>query len=223
MTFGYGDIPILEAVNWIVNVGEFIGLVGPNGGGKTTLLNLIVGLLVPDDGEIKVFDQSPVKVRKSIGYVPQFADVDRSFPITVMDVVLMGRLGQTGFLGQYRRIDRELARQAMEQVGVGELRQRRLGSLSEGQKQRVLIARALATRPRLLILDEPTASVDSLAGQAISKLLEELRKSITIVMVSHDLELLSSHADRLFHVNQKLVPFQGQLVPFDGKPLPSRR
>jgi zinc transport system ATP-binding protein len=220
LSFGYGGALTLEAANLTIKRGEFVGLVGPNGGGKTTLLKLIIGLLLPDRGEVRVFDQHPTQVRKSIGYVPQFIDVDRSFPITVLDVVLMGRLGLTGFLGGYRQEDKAKAQYAMEQMGVWELSQQRLGNLSEGQRQRVLIARALAAEPRLLVLDEPTASVDSKAEGKISLVLEKLRRSITIVMVSHDLGLLKCHADRLIYVNRELLPFEGGKTAFTGKFMP---
>ncbi|NMB46436.1 MAG: ABC transporter ATP-binding protein [Firmicutes bacterium] len=222
VSFSYGNTPTLDAVDLRVETGEFLGLVGPNGGGKTTLLKLMLGLLVPGQGKIKVYGQPPERARKVIGYVPQFADVDRSFPISVMDVVLMGRLGLTGFLGMYTEGDRRIARLAMQRVGVWGLRHRRLGSLSEGQRQRVLIARALAVEPRLMVLDEPTASIDPTAEQAISQLLRELYRSTTIVMVSHDLELLNSHADRLLYVNRQLLPFEDGQMLFTGKLRPPR-
>jgi zinc transport system ATP-binding protein len=123
----------------------------------------------------------------------------------------MGRLGLTGFLGGYREEDKKAARRVMEQMGIWELRQRRLGNLSEGQRQRVLIARALAGEPRLLLLDEPTASVDAEAEAAITQVLGSLRKSITIIMVSHDFRLLKSHVDRIVYVNRRLRPVPGDL------------
>ncbi|NLY51762.1 MAG: ABC transporter ATP-binding protein [Firmicutes bacterium] len=209
--FTYGIGKALQGINLQVASGEFVGAIGPNGGGKTTLLKLIAGLLVPTSGQVRVFGQPAARSGRLIGYVPQFADVDRAFPITVEDVVLMGRLGLTSFLGGYREGDKKAARRAMEQVGVWELRQRRLGNLSEGQRQRVLIARALAGEPKLLLLDEPTASVDAEAEAAITEVLGRLHKSITIVMVSHDLELLKSHVDRIVYVNRRLQPVTGDL------------
>ncbi|NLA58656.1 MAG: ABC transporter ATP-binding protein [Firmicutes bacterium] len=209
--FTYGSGNTLQGVNLQVTEGEFLGVIGPNGGGKTTLLKLMAGLLAPVRGQVRVFGQPPARSGKLIGYVPQFADVDRTFPITVQDVVLMGRLGLTGFLGGYREEDKKAARRVMEQMGIWELRQRRLGNLSEGQRQRVLIARALAGEPRLLLLDEPTASVDAEAEAAITQVLGSLRKSITIIMVSHDFRLLKSHVDRIVYVNRRLRPVPGDL------------
>jgi zinc transport system ATP-binding protein len=209
--FSYGSDQILQCVNLELAAGEFLGVIGPNGGGKTTLLKLIAGLLTPASGQVRIFGQPVARSGRLIGYVPQFADVDRTFPITVLDVVLMGRLGLTSFLGSYGEADREAARKAMEQVGVWGLRQRRLGNLSEGQRQRVLIARALAGEPKLLLLDEPTASIDAEAEAAINHLLGELYRSIAIIMVSHDLQLLKSHVDRIIYVNRRLQPVEGDL------------
>lgn len=209
--FSYGTGNTLQGIDLQVTAGEFLGVIGPNGGGKTTLLKLIAGLLVPTSGQVRVFGQPAARSGRLIGYVPQFADVDRTFPITVQEVVLMGRLGLTTFLGGYREEDKQAARRAMEQMGVWELRQRRLGNLSEGQRQRVLIARAVAGEPRLLLLDEPTASVDGEAEAAISEVLGRLHKAITIIMVSHDLELLKSHVDRIIYVNRRLQPVVGDL------------
>ena len=202
--FSYGTGNTLQGINLRVAEGEFLGVVGPNGGGKTTLLKIIAGLLAPTRGQVRVFGRPAARCGRFIGYVPQFADVDLTFPITVRDVVLMGRLGFTSFLGGYREKDEKAARWAMEQVGVWDLRQKRLGNLSEGQKQRVLIARALAGEPRLLLLDEPTASVDAEAERAVVQVLRKLRKSMTIIMVSHDLQLLKDLVDRIVYVNRKL-------------------
>ena len=213
VAFSYGGTPTLENVSFTLEIGGSLGIVGPNGGGKTTLLKLMLGLLVPDKGEIRIFGQPPGEARKQIGYVPQYVDFDRSFPVTALDVVLMGRLGLTRLLGSYRQEDRRLAQQAMEQVGVWHLKQRRLGSLSEGQRQRVLLARALVTEPRLLVLDEPTASVDPVAEQEIMRLLGEMRENMTVIMVSHDLELLTSCVSRLVYVNRQVAPNKRDQIP----------
>lgn len=204
VTFSYGPNTALRDINLTVREGESLGIVGPNGGGKTTLLKLILGLLVPKEGRIAIFGKPPARITKEIGYVPQYAGFDRTFPITASEVVLMGRLGLGKLFPSYSKADRQVVRETMEDVGVWSLTNRRLGSLSEGQQQRVLLARALATRPRLLILDEPTASVDKVAEKEIARLLRELRRHITIVMVSHDLELLDECVDRLVYVNGQL-------------------
>ena len=165
-------------------------IVGPNGGGKTTLVKLILGLLRPQRGEVRVFGQPPHRARLRVGYMPQHVQHDPQFPVTVMDIVLMGRLGQ-GVLGWPGRADRRAAIDALAQVGMEEFRRRPFADLSGGQRQRVLIARALCCKPDLLLLDEPTSNVDSLVEARLLDLLRDLNRQMTIVMVSHDLGFVS--------------------------------
>lgn len=203
--FAYDAEPILEDITLNVAKGDFLGVVGPNGSGKTTLLKIILGLVHPLSGEVRVFGKPPERARQLIGYVPQHADLDSSFPISVMDVVLIGRLGKAPLLGRYRKADRQAAEEAMKEADVYTIRNRRFGALSGGQKQRVLIARALVGKPDLLLLDEPTTSVDGRVEQDIYEFLKDLNKKATILLVSHDLGFISSYVNRVACINQRLV------------------
>ncbi len=184
--FSYDGPPVLEDVNLGIPTGDFACVVGPNGGGKTTLLKLMLGLLAPQQGSVRVLGDNPELVRRRVGYVPQQSQFDPKFPVSAMDVALTGRLGRTGLFGPYRRRDRRWAEQALEEVGCMDLRKRAFPSLSGGQRQRVLIARALAGEPELLLLDEPTANLDIKVESEFQDLLAELNKRLTIVLVSHD-------------------------------------
>ena len=190
VTFSYNGNPVLEHVNVVIHQRDFVMIVGPNGGGKTTLLRLILGLLRPTRGHVRVFGQPPEQVRHRIGYMPQHAQVDPSFPVTVMDVTLMGRLRGRHF-GPFRRQDKQAAREALRLVEIADLEDRPFSDLSGGQRQRTLIARALASEPDLLLLDEPTASLDMAIEQELYDLLKRLNERLTIVMVSHDLGFVS--------------------------------
>jgi len=204
-------------------------IVGPNGGGKTTLVKLILGLLTPQRGEVRLFGQSPCRARRRVGYMPQHVQHDAQFPVTVMDIVLMGRLGQSGvaqppsavqtgghsrgrlchilqgLLGWPKRADRRAALDALRQVGLDDFGRRPFASLSGGQRQRVLIARALSGNPDLLLLDEPTSNVDSLVEARLLDLLRELNRRMTIVMVSHDLGFVSGFVESVICVNRRVV------------------
>jgi zinc transport system ATP-binding protein len=187
---------------------ESICIVGPNGGGKTTLLRLLLGQLRPTRGEVRIFGKPPEQARLQIGYMPQRSEYDSMFPVTVMDVVLMGRLGQTGlrgWLGWYGRKDRTAAREALEQVHMGDMARRPFAALSGGQRQRVLIARALCCQPKLLLLDEPMANVDSLVEARLFDELRQLAQRMTLVLVSHDLGFVTSLVERVICVNRKAV------------------
>ncbi len=203
--FAYDGPLVLEDITLTVEEGDFLGVVGPNGSGKTTLLKIILGLLHPMRGQVRVFGQAPEKARHLISYVPQHADLDASFPISVMDVVLIGRLRKAPALGRYRKSDRQAAEEAMREAEIETLRNRRFGTLSGGQKQRVLMARALVGKPELLLLDEPTASIDGRVEQGIYELLEKLNERVTIVLVSHDLGFISTYVNHVACVNRRLV------------------
>ncbi|NNF67886.1 MAG: metal ABC transporter ATP-binding protein [Gammaproteobacteria bacterium] len=185
--------------------GEFLGVVGPNGSGKTTLLRIILGLVQPDQGSVQILGQAPGIATGSIGYVAQFASFRRNFPISVQQTVLQGRLGLTRPVGRYRAADREAAREALQQVAAWNLRDKPIGVLSGGQLQRVLIARALAGQPRILLLDEPTSNVDMAAEEGIFGLLKELSQSMAIVLVSHDVGFVSEYVARVACVNEGIV------------------
>ena len=200
--FSYGKTLILNNVNILINPGEFVGIFGPNGGGKTTLLKLIMGFLKQDSGTVSLFGRPPEESRSLIGYVPQSNKVDRQFPITVEEVVQMGCLSKIRFLGTLNPIYKKKALQALEQVGMLDKRHESFGQLSGGQAQRVLIARALAGDPKILLLDEPTASVDPNAEQEILSILSSLKGSITILMVTHDLQTILQKTEKLLCVHR---------------------
>ncbi|MFQ5484164.1 MAG: metal ABC transporter ATP-binding protein, partial [Desulfobacterales bacterium] len=200
--FSYDGQSVLRDVSFAVNEGEFLALIGPNGGGKTTLVKLLLGLLTADRGYIRVFDQPPRKVAHRIGYVPQDIHINQNFPISVMDVVLMGRLISSRARRRYSKNDKLSAEKAMKELSVWELSDRRIGDLSGGQRQRVFIARALVTDPEILMLDEPTASVDTKGQGEIFEHLKQVNKKVTVVLVSHDLMIISSHIKSVACVNQ---------------------
>jgi len=201
----YGDLDALKDVSIQVEEGAFLGIIGPNGAGKTTLLKVILGLIEPDMGEAKIFGLPLTQAADKIGYVPQVSNFDRSFPINVLDVVLMARLGgRVRFFHQYQKEDIRKAEAVLEQLNLLHLKDRQIGKLSGGQLQRVLIARGLAVDPEIMLLDEPTASVDASSTSQIYKLLKELNEEKTIIVVTHDMAAVSSYFDTLACLNEKL-------------------
>lgn len=201
---GYDGEAVLEDVTLSVQERDFIGLIGPNGGGKTTLLKVLLGLLHPARGEVQIMGQDVKAGRRFVGYLPQTIEFDRDFPISVWDVVRMGRLGHRRLLQRYTAGDDDSVTEALRSVGMLDLRDRPMGALSGGQRQRVYIARALATEPSILLLDEPMASVDPQASAGIYELLRQLNERITILMVSHDMSAISSHVKTVGCLNRRL-------------------
>ena len=201
---GYDSEPVLEDINLSVRDLDFIGLISPNGGGKTTLFKVLLGLLPPVRGEVRVMGQSVEEGRRHIGYVPQSVEFDRDFPISVWEATRMGRLGHRRLLQRYTAEDDEIVAQALRSVDMLDLRDHPIGELSGGQRQRVYIARALATEPRILLLDEPMASVDPQVSAGVYELLNRLNERITILMVSHDMSAISSHVKTVGCLNRRL-------------------
>ncbi|MHC1636517.1 MAG: metal ABC transporter ATP-binding protein [Candidatus Methanospirareceae archaeon] len=200
----FDNVTVLESINLTVYEHDFLGIIGPNGGGKTTLLKVILGLIKPNRGKVSVFGCAPEYARRYVGYVPQYSPFDRTFPASVWDVVLMGRLGRTRIGRGYSEEDKRLARQALEMVEMFDFRKHPIGKLSGGQQQRVFIARALVAQPKLLLLDEPMASVDSAMQTELYELLEKLRQKMTIIMVSHDISAVSVYVNKIACLNRRL-------------------
>lgn len=178
----YNEVEALKNISFKVNKNDFIGIIGPNGGGKTTLLKTILGLITPDSGSVKIFNEN------GIGYVPQFAEFDKSFPISVSEVILMGLMKKKSiFFKRYNKTDIKKADDLMKQLDISNLKDKQIGRLSGGQLQKVLIARAMISKPGILLLDEPTASLDVKIKNEIYKMLLEFNKTMTIIIITHDI------------------------------------
>ena len=202
----YDNHPALEGVSLEIKEGEFVGVIGPNGGGKSTLIKAILGLVHVREGDIRIFDENNKSGRKNVGYVPQFAEVDRRFPISVIEVVMTSYLkgGLRPFF-RYTREHRAKAMTVLAKVGIEKLADRQIAELSGGEFQRVLIARALATEPKILLLDEPDASIDPASREHIYKLLSELNKEITIVLITHDVLAISTAITSVICLNREVI------------------
>ena len=210
VSFSYDEREVLSNVDLKIASGDFMAVIGPNGGGKTTLVKLILGLLAPKDGTVRVLGADPLSVRPAVGYVPQHALIQPSFPVTVHEVVLLGLRRQGGLLSLgrwpgYRPQDKAKAMETLRMVDMADLATRRFDALSGGQKQRVLVARALVSDPALLLFDEPTSNIDPQGKVCLFDLLSALSSSITIVMVSHDLISASTRISSVAVVNRKLI------------------
>ncbi len=207
--FSYGHLDVLENVTLTVNQGDFLALIGPNGSGKTTLIKIILGLLFPQQGTVLVFGKKPSQLnslRSRIGYVPQNNTIDFHFPINVYDFVMTGRYPLIGPGRRPGRKDKEAAHNALEQVNIEPLGSMQIGKISGGQRQKMLIARALVNDPSILILDEPTTAVDVQSSENFYELLMKLRsRGITILMVSHDVGVVAQYADRIACINKQVI------------------
>ncbi|MCB1207082.1 MAG: ABC transporter ATP-binding protein [Verrucomicrobiae bacterium] len=215
VSFSYGRSPVLEDVSFTLHRGESLCVIGPNGGGKSTLARLVLGLLEPVKGSITVLGKSPREARTSVGYVPQAMRFDPQFPISALDIVLMGRLDRIRF-GRFSKQCREVAETALADVGLSGYGKRPFSALSGGERQRVMVARALACEPEVLLLDEPTANIDLTIEAQLIETLASLRHRMSILMITHDLDLVSSIGDSVLCVNHRVhrhsLPLSGETI-----------
>ena len=205
LSFAYEKQKILDNINLDIEERDFLAIIGPNGGGKSTLLKLILGMNSVQKGSITTFGEKPKKNLSKIGYVPQNTNVNTDFPIKVIEVVLMGHIGTKRPLFGYAKEETMCAMGALTQVGMEKFAQKKIGELSGGQRQRVMIARALCAHPQILILDEPTSSIDVDGQKQIYELLQLLNKTITIIVVSHDISVVLEFANKVVHINKRLI------------------
>ncbi|HEX3552250.1 MAG TPA: metal ABC transporter ATP-binding protein [Thermoanaerobaculia bacterium] len=204
VTFGYGREVVLDRVDLNVEQRDFLAVIGPNGGGKTTLLKVILGLVRPWSGEVIFRLPSGGDPRGRLGYVPQFSTFDKDFPLRLGDMVLMGRLGSGNLLRPYSRADRAAADEALERLNLEPLARAHVTEVSGGQLQRALIARALVSAPDVLFLDEPTASIDAESRETLRELLADLNRAIPIVVVTHDVTSFAPMVSRIACINRRL-------------------
>jgi len=201
--YSYNGVPVLKSIDLTVEEDDFLAVIGPNGGGKTTLIKIMLGLYRPDSGSVRVLGRDPVTAARKVGYVPQDTTTNRMFPIIVRDVIRMGLLGRD-MRKEVWGHEASIVRNALETVDMWEFRDRRIGELSGGQRQRVFISRALATEPDILMLDEPTANIDLEGQMKIYSVLKRLNERMTIVVASHDVTGLLGYARSMAYVNVTL-------------------
>jgi zinc transport system ATP-binding protein len=217
--FAYGATPVLERINLTVEPGDFLGIIGPNGSGKTTLLRIVLGLLPPTRGVVRLFGHAPAAFRQwgRLGYVPQKATLDPALPVTVREVVATGLLPSLGPFARIGTAERQRIGEVLGQVGMEAHAAARIGALSPGQQQRVRIARALVCKPELLILDEPTGGVDPEAQTSFYALLHHLNRErdVTLILVSHDIGVVAKEVTKLACLNRRLI-FHGRPGDFLG-------
>jgi len=203
ISFWYGKDLILKDINFEVEKGDFFAITGPNGGGKSTLIKIILGLLKPQKGEVIYYDLT----KEDIGYVPQNTNINLSFPIKVIDVVMMGNGSKHRYNRllsvKYSTFEIECAKNSLAEVGMESYLDYKISNLSGGQRQRVMIARAICSHPKLLILDEPTSNIDIKGQEEIYNLLKRLNESITILVVTHDLKVISNYANKVLYINRE--------------------
>ncbi|MFW6025421.1 MAG: metal ABC transporter ATP-binding protein [Candidatus Woesearchaeota archaeon] len=193
--------PFLENVNFSIYENDFVGVVGPNGGGKTTLLKLILGLLKPDKGKITIFGKKPKRARTKIGYLPQFKNIDFEFPITAYEIVLLNRLGNK-LIKKFNEEDKKAVKESMKRLKIWNLKDKTLNELSGGEKQRVFVARAISNNPEILLLDEPASNLDIHIQNDLYEMLKKLNKEIAIMIVEHNLNIVSKYAKEIVCINK---------------------
>jgi ABC-type Mn2+/Zn2+ transport system ATPase subunit len=209
-TFGFPGVIALKDISLEIQEGEFVGVIGPNGSGKTTLCRAVLGLMPPLEGSLQIFDCACQELRchhrARIGYLPQKGILDRNFPITALETVMMGRYGVLGLFRRPAKQDREIALEALSNVGMQDHRNSALGNLSGGQQQRVFIARALAQQPDVLLLDEPTTGIDITTQHSVLDLIRRLHRDLklTILLITHDINMIRAHVDRLVLLKTRL-------------------
>lgn len=203
ITHRFGSTLVLDDVNAAIAEGESLCIIGPNGGGKSTLLRIILGLLDPTKGKVRILGKAPRAARCSMGYVPQSIRFDPLFPISAMEIVLMGRLDRLK-IGPFSKKCREKAMESLAMVGLADIASKAFADLSGGQRQRVLIARALACEPKILLLDEPTANIDLSVEEQFLGTLKILQKSMTVLLVTHDLDVVSEVGESVLCVNRRV-------------------
>lgn len=206
LTLSYDREAVVSRVDLSVDTGRIVGILGPNGAGKSTLIKGVLNLHAPDGGDVRFFGKTLREVRNRVVYVPQRSSVDWDFPVTVRDVVLMGRYGRLGLFGRLRRNDRLAADRALDQIGIADLAGRQIAELSGGQQQRVFLARALAQDGDLIFMDEPFVGVDAATEEAIVELLRDMRdQGKTVIVVNHDLQTARAYFDELVLLNRTIV------------------
>ena len=203
--FKYDKEWVLENINFELEDKEFMAIIGPNGGGKTTLLKLLLGFLTPTKGEIKIYNKPPKENREIIGYVPQHTNFSLDLPITVFDIVLQGRLKKGKFF--YSKEDKEKAKEILNSLNIYNLANKKIKDLSGGQRQKVLIARALVSEPKILMMDEPTSAIDPKGQKEILDMIESF--NITRIVVSHDIKILLRNVDKIAYIHKKAIIHEG--------------
>lgn len=205
LSFSYGGEPVLDNVTFSVEQGDFVGIIGPNGGGKTTLVRLLLGLVKPATGTVTLLGGAPAAMRRRVGYVPQETGLNKSFPVAVRDVALMGLAGKRGLGKRFLRSDYTKVDILLERLGLSSVKHRSIGQLSGGQRQKALLARAMVADPDMLVLDEPTASIDAAGADNLYEQLRLLNDTgVTVLLVTHNVGILSRYVKSVACVNRQL-------------------
>jgi zinc transport system ATP-binding protein len=205
LSFSYDKTDVLQNINFTINTKEFIAIIGPNGGGKSTLLKLILGLLEPRKGNILIHNKPSKSFREQIGYMPQQFIQNKTFPITIAQIVMSGLINKKNIFFSYSKDEKQKALNALDMVGLKDFSDKKINMLSGGQIQRVFLARAIVCDPKILILDEPTSNIDPQGEYEIFKLLKEFNKTMTVIVVSHDLSMLMDFATKAIFINKTAI------------------